>query len=288
MQRSIPELKVLGLVMFGLAGALGAGCSSSPGDVHATFVGVVAGSSNSGNVSGSLTVKVDGATAMGSIAFVMAGATANPTPTKLAGSAHGTSYTMSSSDGWQMAGDVDGSKTKGTISGPNNAKAKYSGEDTTKGTVTLYCGTYSGSDSGIWNFAVGPSGDLSGAFSGFVSGDLTGSGNAQSVSISWSANDPLAGNLSGNAQGSVSGNNAVTGTWQGSGQSGTFMSDQSCPVAPVLEGDDGGGGSGTGGGSGSGGSTGPTCSASGSVCTNPSLCCSGQCYSQSGGASYCY
>ena len=287
MKRSIPEVTVWGLVMSGMVAVGGAACSSSPGDVHATFVGVVAGSSDMGRMSGSLTVKVDGATAMGKIAFGPQGGTTNAgaMPAMLQGSAHGSSYSMSSSDGWQMTGDVDGSRTKGTLSGPNNAMAKYSGEDVAKGTVTLYCGTYSGSDSGIWNFAVGPSGDLSGAFSGSVSGDLTGSGDAQSVSINWSANDPLAGNLSGTAQGSISGNSSITGTWQGSGQSGSFTSDQSCPGAPVL--DTGEGGTAIASDDG-GGTAASSCSASGSVCTSPSLCCSGQCYSQSGGGSYCY
>jgi hypothetical protein len=250
----------------------------------------MAGSSNSGSVSGSLTLKVDGKTAVGMLAFAPSGGSSTAAmPTRLSGSAHGSSYTMMSNDGWQMDGDVSGSKTKGTLSGPDGAKAKYSGEDSAKGTVTLYCGTYSGSDSGVWNFAVGPSGDLSGAFSGFVSGDLSGSGNAQSVSISWSASDPLAGNLSGSAQGSVSASNTVTGSWQGSSQSGTFTSDQSCPGAPAIDTGEGGATStDDGGGAITVDASAPACSPSGSVCTSPSFCCSGQCYSQTGGSSYCY
>jgi hypothetical protein len=274
------------VVTLGIAGAQGVGCSSSPGDVHATFVGVMAGSSSSGPVSGSLTVKVDGAMAMGTLAFASQGSAGSPGGQKaqMTGSAHGTSYSMASTDGWQMKGDVSGSKTKGTISGPNGAMAKFSGEDSAKGMVTLYCGTYSGSDSGVWNFAVGPSGELSGAFSGLVSGEISGSGSAQSVSITWSASDALAGNLSGTAQGSVSASNAVTGSWQGSGQSGTFMSDQSCPGAPTVVTADGG----SIDTAADAGSTTSSCLASGSVCTSPGLCCAGQCYSQSGGGSYCY
>jgi hypothetical protein len=291
LSRSRPLPSLAAMLVLATMGQTAGGCSSAPPDVHATFEGIIAGSSSSGPLTGSMTVKVDGATAMGSLAFATSGSTNASTtpPTKLVGSAHGSSYAMQSVDGFQMAGSVSGSKTKGTLTGPGQVSAKFSGEDISHGTVTLYCGTYSGTDSGIWNFAVGASGDLSGAFAGAVLGDLSGSGTTQSLSLTWSASDPLAGNLSGTAQGSLSGT-TVTGSWQGSGQSGTFMSNQSCPGAPPL--DTGDAGSGSMGADDAStivmDSGGTTCAASGSVCANPTSCCSGQCYTQSGGTSYCY
>jgi hypothetical protein len=284
--RGPAALLVSFLLLSAAAASVGA-CSNSPADVNATFEGVIAGTSDSGPVTGSLTVKVDGATAQGSLAFATSGTTGTaPASTKLVGSAQGSSYSMASSDGsWKMAGSVSGSKTTGTLTGPNDVSANYSAEDVSKGTITLYCGTYSGSDSGTWNFVVSGSGDLSGAFAGAALGSLSGSGNQQSLSINWSASDPLAGNLSGTAQGNVQ-DGSVSGAWSGSGLSGTFMSDQSCPGAPALADDDGGGSTMVSGG-GDGGSSSLSCVASGGVCTNPSACCSSQCYTQ-GSSSYCY
>lgn len=96
--------------------------------------------------------------------------------------------------------------------------------------VRLYCGSFSGSAVGVWNFSIS-SGLLLGAYSGFdgtspVQGYLSGSLSGNEVRIVWSE---LFGN--GTAVGQVGGNGAsVSGTWQGYRDGGAWSSSESCPA----------------------------------------------------------
>lgn len=225
-KRRILKLAALALLLL-CAMMLIPGClpgASGGGPANGTYVGVIAGYDDNGSLSGSirLTLKDGKLTATMGL----------PTGTvQMSGSLNGSV----SGDGWTAKGSVSGSSLNGSLSGPNNAKASFSAENDDGGTVTLYCGTYSGDASGIWNFAVSGSGSLTGVFSGDADGRLSGTLKGGTVSLSWSGSD-LLGNVSGQATGTAS-SGSVSGSWSGSGNSGTFASDQSCAGVTV----DGGG-----------------------------------------------
>jgi hypothetical protein len=139
------------------------------------------------------------------------------------GSQDSASYTAQSSDGsTTISGTVgsNGGSTTGTLMG-SGGSGTFGGQNTRVGQVQTFCGTYSGSASGNWNFVVSAAGSLSGAFSGAASGDLTGSASGTSANLQWS--DPSL-SVSGSATGTIDSSGVVTGQWSGSGYSGTWQS----------------------------------------------------------------
>jgi hypothetical protein len=133
--------------------------------------------------------------------------------------------------GYTLTGEAQGTTTSGTFTGPGGASGSFSGADIWQGGVQAYCGSYSGSASGTWNFVVDGTGGLHGTFAGNASGSLSGQATSSSVSITWSASS-----ASGTATGAISGS-SVQGSWQGSGGlQGSWQSDSSrCPgSAPTV------------------------------------------------------
>jgi hypothetical protein len=103
------------------------------------------------------------------------------------------------------------------------------------GAVTVFCGTYSGADSGTWNLVASSDGPASGSFSasssgsqGLLSGNVTnvtvtsGSITGGNVSLTWGPGTVATGAISGTKVGTAAGasrwddGKGHTGTWTGS------------------------------------------------------------------------
>lgn len=220
----------------------GGGGGLKPGDNW--FRAVVAGESDSGSVSGGLDAvlfdprnasvrpagsAVSGATtnvALGKL-YLRGGRTVSLSGTW---SASGR-YTLSG-NGYSFEGTAGTTSTKGTFTGPDDAKGDFSGENATTTETMRYCGTYRGSGSGTWNFVVSESGSVSGSFAGTADGTLSGTVGGSAVRLAWSGT-ALGDPASGTAMGTIDQGSTVTGQWSGragsSNVSGTWSSDASCP-----------------------------------------------------------
>ena len=113
-------------------------------------------------------------------------------------------------DGTTFTGTISGGRTSGTFSNPTTGlSGGFSGLDSSDSTVTTYCGTFSGGDTGVFNVQVDSSGNLSG--SAIPTSDTGGS----PVSLS--------GTVTGNSiTGESSEGNSFSGTIAGNDVSGTF------------------------------------------------------------------
>lgn len=112
-----------------------------------------------------------------------------------------------SGHGWSLEGNFEGRGFSGTFSGPGGASGDFAGADSATQDAARYCGHYSGSDTGVWNFVVAEDGSVHGSYS---SGSLHGSATGDGVKLSWSEEF-----ASGKATGTVDGNGKVHGTWSG-------------------------------------------------------------------------
>jgi hypothetical protein len=118
-----------------------------------------------------------------------------------------------SGGGYTFQGTLTNGVLSGTWTGPSS-NGSFSTLVGSSSSVTNYCGTFSGQDSGTWNFTISGT-TLSGSYTGTSgSGILTGTVNGNSVSISTQSG--------GTAQGTISGTN-VSGTWMGGSKTGTWM-----------------------------------------------------------------
>jgi len=120
---------------------------------------------------------------------------------------------------YSLTGKSSGGTFAGTYSSPSDS-GTFSLLPATSGAVSLYCGTYDGDSSGVWNLAVDASGTALGSHCddsecSALSGTVTGG----SIKLSDPA-DPAAsatGTTSGNAaSGTWIGQKSSSGTWQGS------------------------------------------------------------------------
>jgi hypothetical protein len=188
-----------------------------------TFQGTVAGGAGQ---SGTFTVTIQ--TAISQSAFVrsvhpLASAAASGTLTLINGSGASTltgTFDMStnalnlSGGGFVLTGTIGQGAASGTYTGPASTSGGFAGLDSTRNSVTLMCGTYSGANTGtgIWNLQF----SASGAASGVTRPDL-------------SARDPqprttqLTGQLNGTALTlrSVDDGATATGVVQGGNVTGT-------------------------------------------------------------------
>lgn len=149
---------------------------------------------------------------------------------------------------YSLTGKANGGAFSGTYTSPGNT-GTFSLASATKGDVTLYCGSYDGDSSGVWNLVVDAAGNALGSHceSGGC-GALNGKVTDGSVELSDPA-DPAA-----KATGTVS-NSTASGTWKGKENSGTWHgSVDACDVGAPSDGAGGAGGVGgaaaTGGGGG--------------------------------------
>ena len=128
-----------------------------------------------------------------------------------------------SGGGYTFSGNASEGALLGSFSGPDSTSGAFSTLDSTENTITLYCGTFTGSDSGIWNMEISSNHDaaasaVSASHTTLYTGDILGS------------NLSLTNTAGANASGVLSGT-TLNGTWQTpDGDSGTFSaSTEACP-----------------------------------------------------------
>lgn len=134
-----------------------------------------------------------------------------------------------SGGGYTFVGTLSGSTLAGTFSGPGGATGFFTALTIGAGTITTYCGTYSGTASGVWNFALQSTGQILGAYGGpGGSGGIIGQATGPSLSGDWG--DPSPFGDYGTYSGSFSGS-GVSGTWAETGGSdaGAFTGSTPCP-----------------------------------------------------------
>lgn len=217
----------LGLLSLSLLAIPGGGCgggTSGGGTAGSTtFEGTVAGN---GGETGTVTVTVETTVAalnvsITSKAKAQTSGDVNATgeciivgdpPIPLSGTFTPSTGAMdlSSSDGTtNFTGTIGSGEMSGTFTGPGGLSGGFSGLNASDSTVTTYCGTFSGGDSGVFNVQVDSSGNLSG--SAIPTSDTGGS----PVSLS--------GTVTGNSiTGESSEGNSFSGTIAGNDVSGTF------------------------------------------------------------------
>lgn len=124
--------------------------------------------------------------------------------------------------GWKIVVAIEGDSVSGGFTDADGNDGNFAAEDATDSPVLVFCGQYSGGDSGRWNLEVGQ-GRASGAFSGGAAGTLTGSRSGSSVSLQFDG-DLASGTATGTISGmSISGSwktgdSSATGSWSGSTQ----------------------------------------------------------------------
>lgn len=188
--------------------------STSPTNVTLVFVGTVQGSN--GSLSGEISLTVTGTTATGTFKIVSPTASTHT----LSGNYNtGTKAVAAAGDGYSFAGAYDGTgQMTGTMSGAATGTFVASRDD--NNTAVAFCGTYTGSDAGVWSFTViGTS--LAGSATSSGDGHVTGlsgtlSGNAITVALPGGGGNLATGTRSGNSvSGTWDNHNGSTGSWTG-------------------------------------------------------------------------
>jgi hypothetical protein len=173
------------------------------GVLNLTFAGTVSAALTADSTSVAATtstVNVTGTLTLGSQTIPLTG-TYDPTT---------HSFTVSGG-GYTLNGQITTSGIVGTFTGPSNS-GNFTALAGSSTTVTVYCGTYTGSSvGGTWNIVQNGT-TLNGVASGNPSVTLTGTVSGNSMSITW---------VTGSASGTISGT-TVSGTWQDPRHSGTF------------------------------------------------------------------
>ena len=133
----------------------------------------------------------------------------------LVGSLSTTGALSATGGGYTFTGTAVSGVLVGTFTGPGSTTGGFTALDSTQNVITTYCGTFSGTSSGVWNMetsvghtvaATAASSSSTTLYSGTVSGTT--------VSLTSSGGPTASGTISGNT---------VSGTWTGSGgASGSF------------------------------------------------------------------
>jgi hypothetical protein len=145
--------------------------TATPAAVTTTLAGTLAGSAGQ---SGTFTAAIQAAVALkASGAHSLTAAAAAGTLTLINGGATsaltGTFETSTgaltlSGGGFLLNGMVAGGAASGTYTGPNDSSGRFAGFDSSSNPVKVFCGRYSGSDTGTgtWNIEISASGAASG------------------------------------------------------------------------------------------------------------------------------
>ncbi len=199
-----------------LAGLALAACKNNSTSPSTTlvFVGIVQGSS--GSLSGEISLTVTGTTASGTFKIVSPGASTHT----LSGTYDtGNKKVAAAGDGYNFAGTYDGtSQLSGTMSGTASGTFDASRDD--NNTAVAFCGTYTGSDAGVWSFTVVGTA-LSGSATSSGDGHVTSlggtmSGNTITVALPGGGGNLATGTRSGNsASGTWDNHSGATGSWTG-------------------------------------------------------------------------
>ena len=95
-----------------------------------------------------------------------------------------------------------------------SSTSEIAGVDINDGRSTAFCGEYSGSSSGAWNFVVQDTGNVRGSY---TDGPLSGEARGEQVNLDWSYPKGFfcSGGGEGTASGAVNGSQGIAGTWSG-------------------------------------------------------------------------
>ena len=187
-----------------------AGCGGSSTSGTSSYHGIIAAAQESGTIA--IVISNTSSTATGTV-------TVSSASTNLTGTYSSSSKALALAGGsYSFTGTLSNRTFSGIYIGPKGA-GQFSALSDEGTTVTSYCGTYSGSDSGVWNLTVDTAGNATGAFSsnaGGGSGVLTGT-----VNGSGALNVTFSG---GSASGTISGG----GSWTASPASGSWTVTNHC------------------------------------------------------------
>jgi len=212
--------KVLRLAALGALAVLAA-ChkdSTGPGGGNSAlgnYYGVYGTSNGSSSAGGSLIIIIDVGSATGTL-----------TPVGLAGIALTGSYNSGNGDvtltgsGRTLAGTISGGKLNGTYTGPDGVGSFGTQHGASASDVQLFCGTYTGDASGVWNLSKA-GGTLSGAYAddGGGSEQLTGSLNGSTINLNFTG---------GTASGSLTNSTTMSGNWTAGAATGTWQGHSPC------------------------------------------------------------
>jgi hypothetical protein len=186
------------------------------GSALGSYYGVFGATNGSVSVGGTVVIVV-----------TASGATGTLTPTGLAGIAltgtynSGTGAVGLAGGGHTLAGTITNNELDGTYAGSAGAGSFGTHKGASSTDVLLFCGTYDGASTGVWNLAK-TGNALVGAYAddGGGSARLTGSLSGSAISISFSG---------GTAAGSLVTASTMTGTWTAGANSGTWAGASPCP-----------------------------------------------------------
>jgi hypothetical protein len=142
----------------------------TPVAVKTTLAGTLAGSAGQ---SGTFTATVQAAVAVKAFgAHSLTAVAASGTLTLIGGGTFTLTGTFETSTGaltlsgggFVLSGVVSGGAASGTYTGPNDSSGRFAGFDSSSNPVKVFCGRYSGSDTGTgtWNIEISASGAASG------------------------------------------------------------------------------------------------------------------------------
>ena len=212
--------KVLRMAALGAVAALAACHKDSTGPSKSSsalgnYYGVYGASNGSSSAGGSLVIVINVGSATGTLTPVgQAGVSLTGTY------ASGSGAVNLSGSGRTLVGTISGGKLGGTYTGPDGQGTFGTQQGATSSDVQLFCGTYSGASTGVWNLSKAGS-TLTGAYAddGGGSAALAGSVSGSSISLTFSG---------GTASGSLTNATTMSGNWTAGAASGTWQGHSPC------------------------------------------------------------
>lgn len=181
-----------------------------------SYYGVFGASNGSASVGGTVVIVV-----------VATGATGTLTPVGAAGVALAGTYNSGSGavsltgGGHTLSGTISNGELDGNYAGPAGAGSFGTHQGASSADVALFCGTYDGASTGVWNLAK-TGNSLVGAYAddGGGSARLTGTLGGSAISITFTG---------GTASGTLASATSMNGTWTAGVNSGTWTGTAPCP-----------------------------------------------------------
>ncbi len=181
-----------------------------------SYYGVFGASNGSVSVGGTVVIVISSSSATGTL-----------TPSGSAGIGLAGTYNSGSGavsvtgGGHTLTGTVSSGKLDGNYTGPGGQGTFGTEKGATSTDVELFCGSYMGASTGVWNLAKAGNA-LTGAYAddGGGSAKLTGSLSGTNISITFSG---------GTASGTLTSATAMNGFWTAGANSGTWTGMSPCP-----------------------------------------------------------
>jgi hypothetical protein len=133
-----------------------------------------------------------------------------------------TSVVQLSGGGYTLTGKLEKETISGSYSGPKGG-GSFAAQSTASSKVTVYCGTFGGMPSGVWNLNVSADGAASGSYSdraGEMEGNVVGTVSDGALKVYCGVRCTAIGTMTG-TRGS--------GTWTAGEATGTWVGSTHCP-----------------------------------------------------------